>query len=328
MPDDNIPQSSSSALSQFVDRLNLPQMIAGPAGKAISRLIAGVVEIPAAYLDSFAQSIKDKTTARSVLNKAVVDAASKFAATDEMVIQRAAHNLLAKEFRHQANKEAVAVKALEILRTEDAPETSPPDVDLDWLNVFERYAENASSERLQELWGRILAGEIRKPKSFSLKTLRFVSELDQKIATTFERCSSAILGRRFIPTRSPLLKGPAFDELLDLQDYDLVSGVGGLLQSTLTTSTGTITLESADRIIVINGEKEFELQISSVTLTRMGIEVLNIVKPVFDMDQAKSFVESLDKTKLTEIFLGTLVKQEGPKLHLTQIVPLWHKLSG
>jgi hypothetical protein len=87
-----------SALERFIEKLDLPTMIAGPAGKAISRLVAGMAEIPAAYLDSFAQAIKDKTASRTMVNSAVTEAAAKFASSDDRVIERAAHNLLAKEF--------------------------------------------------------------------------------------------------------------------------------------------------------------------------------------------------------------------------------------
>lgn len=178
------PTEPPSFATELIQKFNLPEMIAGPAGKAISRLIAGAVEIPAAYLDAFAQSIKNKTEAKKVVSNEVATAAAKLAASDTNVVARAAHNLLAKEFRNQQNKEAIARKTIEILE-EEAP-TDPgernanqenrqpaPDVDEDWLNIFERHAADASSERMQMLWARVLAGEIRKPKTFSLKSLRY-----------------------------------------------------------------------------------------------------------------------------------------------------------
>jgi hypothetical protein len=162
-----IPQNPIEA---FVKSLNLPEMIAGPAGKAISRLVAGVVEIPAAYLDDFAQSIKNKTKAKELVSSEVAAAAAKLAANDTDIVARAAHNLLAKEYRRQKNKEDIARRTLELL--EDAPNNQQANekheyVDDDWLNIFERYAEDASSERMKERWARILAGQIRQPKSFS-----------------------------------------------------------------------------------------------------------------------------------------------------------------
>jgi hypothetical protein len=114
MVNDLISGSHSSGLALIIEKLNLPEMVAGPAGKAISRLIAGLVEIPAVHLNSFAQSVKDRTAAKSLVSKAVAEAAAKLAAGDDLVVHRAAHSLLAKELRHQENKEAIAIRAAEL----------------------------------------------------------------------------------------------------------------------------------------------------------------------------------------------------------------------
>ena len=39
-----------------------------------------------------------------------------------------------------------------------------PDITDDWLNAFEQEAVNMSSEHMQKLFGKILAGEIRQGK--------------------------------------------------------------------------------------------------------------------------------------------------------------------
>src|SRR3546814_19471102 len=68
---------------------------------------------------------------------------------------------------------------------------SPDD---DWMNRFMRFAEDASSERLQELFARILAGEVVRPGSFGAATLRAVSELDQSIANDFSSAWARSVG--------------------------------------------------------------------------------------------------------------------------------------
>jgi hypothetical protein len=61
----------------------------------------------------------------------VAEAAARLAANDDAVVQRAAHNLLAKEYRHQKNKEAIAVRTIELLKEPEQQDqalstTSPP----------------------------------------------------------------------------------------------------------------------------------------------------------------------------------------------------------
>ena len=55
------------------------------------------------------------------------------------------------------------------------------------MTKFERLAEDATSEDIQNMFGRILAGEIRKPGSFSPSTLHFVSMLEPDVAELIKR---------------------------------------------------------------------------------------------------------------------------------------------
>ena len=69
----------------------------------------------------------------------------------------------------------------------EAEATRGPDqINPAFFNRFERYAEDASSDDLRQRWGRILAGEIRKPGRFSQKVLRIVDELEPDLALLFE----------------------------------------------------------------------------------------------------------------------------------------------
>lgn len=92
------------------------------------------------------------------------------------------------EYQHrkrQKNIEHITTAAA----TELSQETNVPDEhpDEDWVSRFFNSAQDISSQQMQELWGRILAGEIRKPGSYSLRTLEFVKNLTTKEAEIFER---------------------------------------------------------------------------------------------------------------------------------------------
>ena len=51
---------------------------------------------------------------------------------------------------------AIALEDLRNVHSEDVAEQG--EIEDDWLNLFSSSAENASSERLQNLWGKVLAG--------------------------------------------------------------------------------------------------------------------------------------------------------------------------
>jgi hypothetical protein len=215
--------SWSDALQEF----NLPKVVLGPAGDSLSRLIGNLADIPGEYVKSFKQGIQDRREARAEVSRALAKAVAAEVSADRNLMQRATQNFLAKELRAQSNKEGVAKKAIEHLAEgSGASDDKPATPDEDWLNAFERYAENASSEKVRDLWGRVLAREIRKPKTFSLRTMRFVSELDAETAQSFEKISSQIINGGYL--RKPKkLEGQPFMELLQLEDAGLLTGVNG-----------------------------------------------------------------------------------------------------
>jgi hypothetical protein len=60
----------------------------------------------------------------------------------------------------------------------------------DWIHRFFRYAEDISNEEMQALWGKILAGEVKHPKTYSLRTLELVKNLTQEEGALFQRIAN------------------------------------------------------------------------------------------------------------------------------------------
>lgn len=97
----------------------------------------------------------------------------------------------------------------------------------DWLNRFRESACQKSSEEAQELFSKVLAGEIRKSGSFSLKALTALSDMDQTVAMCFKAFCSLCLVYLADPNlyhltqskshfkikdaRIPIIKNPLYD---------------------------------------------------------------------------------------------------------------------
>ena len=65
--------------------------------------------------------------------------------------------------------------------------------DLDWFNRYIMLAEDVSNNTMQDLWAKILAGELSRPGSFSLKALKVFREMsivDAKLLA--KACSLAV----------------------------------------------------------------------------------------------------------------------------------------
>lgn len=153
--------------------------------RSITFLVTGSLEVPKAWLEGKAGEIRDRAQARSMVTRATARTAAARIKSDDEFAVRAIARLDATLFREQANRESVAVAAINDLRS-GPPLEALSSVDPDWLHMFSRYAETKSNDELQSLFGRLLAGEIRKPGSFSPAAIDVLSKLTQADARSFQ----------------------------------------------------------------------------------------------------------------------------------------------
>jgi uncharacterized repeat protein (TIGR03899 family) len=70
--------------------------------------------------------------------------------------------------RKQQNLESIIQRAIKYCSNDEVAARA----DQDWFNNFINLAEDVSNKTMQDLWAKILAGEISSPGSFSLKSLQ------------------------------------------------------------------------------------------------------------------------------------------------------------
>jgi uncharacterized repeat protein (TIGR03899 family) len=70
--------------------------------------------------------------------------------------------------RKQQNLEVIIQKSLAYCSSTEVTDKADPD----WFIIFTQLAEDVSNQTMQNLWAKILAGEISQPGSFSTKTLK------------------------------------------------------------------------------------------------------------------------------------------------------------
>lgn len=103
--------------------------------------------------------------------------------TTNNIENRAIDRLFTQQIRKQDNIE----KVLQIAYNETAneQEVSGEPVNEDWLNRFFNYAEDVSNEDMQTIWGKILAGEIKQPNSYSIRVLELLKNITKSEADVF-----------------------------------------------------------------------------------------------------------------------------------------------
>ena len=98
------------------------------------------------------------------------------------ISKRALQRVVREEVIKQKNIENIILKAISYITSSAKSEY----IDNDWLLKFFDKSKYISNEKMQEIWGKILAGEANKPGNFSRKTLDIVEELDQNDASFFQ----------------------------------------------------------------------------------------------------------------------------------------------
>lgn len=168
--------------------------------------------------------------------------------TDD-IASRAAMRLGTQEIRKQQNIEQVIHFAKNELEQEEG--VSSEKVDPDWTTRFMNSVEDVGNEEMQKLWGKILAGEVKKPRSFSLRTLECVKNLSQQEAQLFHRILPYLIrvgNDVFLPRNNKLLEdfGIDFGDILKLEDCGFIVSAHDLVLS--------FTLKSVnDRLYIFNG---------------------------------------------------------------------------
>lgn len=100
--------------------------------------------------------------------------------------RRAMHRLLHEETQRQLNIENVTAKALPLVKEQATPE----DIEQDWLVNFFDKSKLVSDEQMQDVWGRILAGEANSPGTFSRFTINTLGNLEKHDAELFSKICS------------------------------------------------------------------------------------------------------------------------------------------
>ena len=184
--------------------------------------------------------------------------------------------------RNEINASKAVIFAEELLAN-DAQ--LPPDrsVEQDWLFTWREYAGKVSTEDLQRLWGSVLAGEVKSPGKYSLRTLEFLRGLSRAEAELIAVLARYVVESRIIRSEKQYLEGHGinFGTLLRLQELGVVSGVEaiGLTTQYKTTMPGKFVrpLRSHGKVLVVEHEDpEKVMALEVYNLTAVGGQIVDL----------------------------------------------------
>ena len=152
-------------------------------------------------------------------------------------------------------------------------------------NRFEEYASKASTENVRDLWARVLSGEIRRPGSFSLATLRLLAVLDKQTATWFQQEAEFRWGAQIL-RMDKNLAGESLKRLSFLEEMGLiqfVSPVGGVVTKIKSDGpNNTSIIVEGDLCLEIHHNSNIEVPV--IPLTHIGHEIATVLPPVVPLE--------------------------------------------
>ena len=281
---------------------------AGVGGLSKPYLIRKTADAKAYEIGTIAQAIKEnqddlKTIGFSEEKLSLMSLDNDSLKNNLSLENRTQNRVEFQEQKRQKNIESITQKAAENLESETIVSEDP--VDEDWTSRFFDYAEDISSEDMQGLWGRILAGEIKKPKSYSLRTLDILRNLSAEEAEVFIKFGSlAILsgGGAFLLNfnSEKLLEDDYqlnFGERLLLEELGLLAAndLEFKIMETGADSKSTIFIIESTIVIQEKLAHKAEQQLQILVFTKIGRDLLQLTKAEPKKDYLQLLATKLDR---------------------------------
>ena len=164
--------------------------VAGPMLAPWRARRLGAARVIEAGADAEAMQITARAQASSlrIIEEAQSDARSSLQTTNAdvegqiTISERIEQSIQFREAKRLANLSNVVETAADQLGDAEVPDEEP---DHDWTARFFDYAQDVSSGEMQTLWAKVLAGEVERPGSTSLRTLSVLRNLDSETARLF-----------------------------------------------------------------------------------------------------------------------------------------------
>ena len=190
-----------------------------------------------------------------------------------------------QEQKRQANIGSVVGQAAQELGDR---EVQDHEVNHDWTARFFNDVQDVSSEEMQQLWAKVLAGEVDRPGQFSLRTLDTLHKMSIGEARLFAEASNYVAAERMIIYTDDMHvmgNNLHFGNILKLAELGLIIWSPNLIY--------TAEWNSTDRDMAFHrGNLSFRglpgalnmTKLPIVRLTTVGRELLGLIEPQKDVD--------------------------------------------
>lgn len=202
----------------------------------------------------------------------------------------------------------------------------------DWFVRFYEAVGNISNEQMQSIWAKILAGEINKPNTYSLRTIEVLKNLSRQEAELFGKiCSHCICrGKQsFLPHYDKYLEACqiTFEEILSLSELGLISSDSRLVLKMPVDMTPRFLFDNRELLITISATNENDkvFEVRQFPLTGVGIELSTLVAESITDDEFITFAKEINTNPSINVAVHRIVSIEGEEIKYNKVNLLYRE---
>ena len=213
---------------------------------------------------------------------------------------------MARNTQKIENVAEILAKAEQQFTPDEKVSTEP--VDKDWMTRFLDIAETISDDEMRELWARTLAGEVKKPGTYSLRTLDVLRNITKKEAELIVSASSFLL----LEFELLCIENFALNlrEKIALNDMGIVCGENLVRKCPVGETPGTILL-NRDSLLRIYAPKSIIIKVECVKLTTAGFEIMNMIQIHNNQKYISSLAAKIKSQGASKVTLHKIVSWNG-----------------
>jgi hypothetical protein len=254
-----------------------------------------------------------------VLEKAKAEAGADSMLIEADTVERIGQRLVAQEIRRQNNIDTVVEAAADDLKGKDV---SDEPVNEDWATRFFGIVQDVSQKEMKTIWAKILAKEIEKPSSYSLRTLELLRNISYEEAELFTKLSDFVIKQSgcFVFSGDDVLEKYGLKYI----DQARLREAGFLQSGELVTRTYNSARNSIIHSNMIYGNLILQItippqtnniQIPILLLTQAGCEIFELIKPKENLNYLKDIVTFIrKKNPKVKIQYANIIERNGTQI--------------
>ncbi|RKJ41240.1 DUF2806 domain-containing protein [Acutalibacter sp. 1XD8-33] len=218
----------------------------------------------------------------------------------------------------------------------------PSEFDFDWFLRFFEAAGNIRADDMQQLWARVLAGEIKQPRSFSLRAVEVLRNMTTHEALAFKNAAALVLqesdGTIFLFCDTDLSDvsvnqkyGLSMGDILTLEEIGVISALRVDNEIEVNNEGADGFFNGSDLMILFesNDERSSTFHYRSYPLSEVGKQLLPIVREESNDDYLIDLGKILkeDLREKIDVCAYRVTSREGNDLELDFDTNLLDELS-